>query len=487
LQTLRAKVYPFGPPTQDSLTSSPTPFPPLTSPPTVHTREPQNPEMITSNSAISVRGSITPSLISEDYARTLRASEVMHSCPSSRSSPTSSTRKAAPLDRTLDDGSGLSGDVSTITLPSFVEQEQPNTSPAPILPPPIHFSITEGAFPSLTRFSFQPSRPRSAVANTTAPTTPSSDMHLRHDLLSPSMFAHDRPPSFRWTRSLASPRRASVRRELATAKLKYATQAEAVRIVQPGSLETSERPRTSGLRGDALSPLTIPTRTLSFLGDYDAFPYSHREEPGTSPASNDSPRPISPMPSPQDGAPPALYMNDPIEPSSLYQSPVLGLSNSPGSYTSLDGKRSRGTSQATSSMSTVPSISAFPSPPDFTPGCRDKVLSTLSNYSTSGQPFLLAMLRERASVGGAETKSLNKGRASTPLPAVDVPRLMTTVNSYSVLSRHLHSELMGRDDMSTRLVVSSSMKRLSRVPLGPRKMCGGPKSSLFWTSHPPSL
>lgn len=457
LQSPLDRVYLFGSSTQDGSISFPTPFPPLTPPPTVHVRGPQTPEMIVINSAVSVRGSITLSVISHDYAPTLSASEVSHSCPSSGNSPISLVRKVAPFGRTLDDSSNQSMGVSTITLPSFVEPECPNTTP--MLATPTHLAMAEGAPPPLTRFSFRPPRSHSIMANT----TPTSEIHLR------PVSVPDRPPPLHWTRS-SSPRRTGIRRELTT--LKPAVQAEIVRKAQSGTLGTPERSRTTSLRQDALPLLTVP--------DYDSPPYCDccplSEGWDTCPVPNDAPRPISLKPSPQDGVPLALYTNGLTEPPSVsYHSPVLGILNSQSSHTSLDGKRSRGTSQATSSTSTIPSISAFPSPPGFAPCHRGKVSSILSNYSTSSQPFLLAMLREEASVEGAETTSLNKGQPSTPLPNTDGPRLITTVSSCSVPRRHIHSKFTGRDGMSTGSGSTpgiSSMKRLSRVPLGPRQMCG---------------
>lgn len=450
----RDRVYLIGPSTQDGLIISPTPFPPLTPPPNVHTRVTQNP-------SVPVRASIASSVVSDDYAPTLRASEAIH-----------------PFGRTLVGRSNMSADMSTITLPSFVQERPITNSPTP--PSPTHVATAEGAFPPLTRFSFKPSGPRIVVSNTTPPTTLPPEIDLRHDLMIPSMFAHDQLPPHHRTRP-PSPRRAGVRRELATAKLKSAAQAQFVRIVQPGTRKVSERPTTTIARGDALMPLTIPTRTLSFLGDYDSPPYSHREEPDTSLAPNHPPRSISQKPPPRHGAPLALHLNNPPEPPSLHQPPILGLSNSPNSYVSLDEKRSRGTSQATSSMSTVPSISAFPSPPDLTPIRRDKVLSILSSYSTSGQPFL-------TSVGATETTSPNKPQASIPLSAADIPRLMTAVNPRPVLTTHQHSGFVsGRDDLLTGSEVYSripSMRRPPRVPLGPRKMSGGPKSPLPRISQP---
>ena len=340
---------------------------------------------------------------------------------------------------------------------------------------PIHLTMTEGAFPPLTRLSFQPTGPRNIIANTTIPNISSSKTHLRLALPGSSLSTPDRRPPFHWTRS-PSPRRASARRELATAKLKSAAQAEVVRIVQPGTPETSEQPNTANSGRGALSPLTIPTRTLSFLGDYGSFSYSDlcssSEEHDTGLLSNNRPQPISLKPSPHDRAPPAPEMNNSTERSSLHRSPILGFLNSPSSCATLNEKRSRGTSQATSSMSTVPSLSAFPSPPGSTPGPGDEVLSILSNYSTCGQPSPFMMLQDKTSVRGAETTSLNKGQASTPLPDVS--------------SSRLHSESVGRDDMSARSRISS-MKRLSRVPLGPRQMRSRPKSPLWSISQLPSV
>lgn len=461
-QTPRNRVYLLAPNTQDGLMPFPTLFPPLTLPPTAHIRGPQNPEIIMSDSVVSIRGSITPSVISDDYAPTLRASETIHPCPSSRNSPTSFGGMVTSSGRTVDGSSDLSADLSTITLPSFVEQVPPSQVPSPMLPTPARPAMSEYPSSSSSRFSFQTSRSRSMVANIAA--SPSKII-LRHDLPSPSTYAPDR--LLHRPRS-SSPRWADVRRELSTARLKSGTQLENVRTVQPGTLETSEQPRTTSFRRDSLSPSMIPAHTLSFPGDYKYTPCCGRcplsEERHTGPVSSDYPLPISPKSPPRDGIPPALYMGDLTESSPSCQSAVLGFLNSPSSHTSLDGKRSRGTSQATSSMSTVPSISAFPSPPDFTPSPRYRTLSIFNNDSISGQPVLPAMPLEKAPVGGAETASSNKGRASTPLPAADAPRLMAGVSSRI-----------------------STMKRLSRVPLGPRQMCGGPKSPLGWTSQPPFI
>ena len=365
----------------------------------------------------------------------------MPACP--LHSPTS----LAPFGRTLDSS------LSTITLPSFVEQEYLNTTPSPMLATP-------------TRFSFQPPRSHSMVTNS------------GYDLPSPSIFVSDRPLPPQW---------AGVRPESTPATFKSVARPEIVGAGQPGTLETTEQSGITSFRRDALLPLTIPAHTPSFLSGHHSFPsYNRYPFSDTGVVSNVSPWQLS-LESPQGCTPLALYPNDLTQPSSSCQSPVLGFSSSPSSYASPDEKPSRVTSQATFSMSPVPSISAFPSPPDFTPGPRDRGLSI---YSTYCQPFPIATLRENASVGGAETTSpSNKGQTSTPFPAADTPRLMTTVNPYPVLFGHLHSDLMARDNASVMSDVFSrvsSMKRLSRVPLGPRQMHGGPKLPLWWTSHPPS-
>ena len=476
--------------------SSPTHFPPLTPPPTAHTRRQQNSEMETTNSVLPIRRPVTPSDISDDYAPTPRASEVPASRLSARDSPTFLARRVALSSQTLDGSSNLSENLSTITLPSFVQQEQLNPTPSPAVAPRNPATAERvRSFPSSSRSSFPPSRSRSMVENTTPPTTPSFETSLRHGLPSPLMSVSDRLPHPHRTRPPLS-RRAGVRYELATAKLKSAARAEVVKIVRPGS-QTSVRSGTDSSSRNAPSRLVIPAHTLSFLGDYDYFPFGDRcplrDGQDTGFVSNDLSQPTSPNPSREtwpvpeepEGESPALYADDPTRPSS-YQSPVLGFLNSPSSCTSPDEGRSRANSRATSSMSTIPSISAFPSPPGFTPAPRDKTLSILS-YSTFGQRFQPTTSQEHAPVRGAETTSPNKGRASTRLS--DAPRLMTTVNSGSVFSRHLRSELICRDDMSGRSRASpkiSSLRRLSRVPLGPRQMCGGSNPPLRWTSQPPS-
>lgn len=450
----------------------------------LYTREPQDPEVAESNSVVSIRGSVTPSAISDDYAPTLRVSEVANPCSSSRNSPTSLGGTAALFTKTLDDSSNMSEDMSTITLPSFVEQERPSSIPSPALA----LAVLEGArsFPSSSRFSFQPPRSRSMIVNTTAPITPSSVSHFDSPISSTSM--PDWSSDLHRTRSFLS-RRAGVRRELVTTKLRSVAQAEVVKTVQPGTPEISGQPSTDGPHRGTLSRLTIPNRTHSFPGNCFGDRRPYHEERDLHLVPYNYLRPVSLRPPPRkawpaltepEGTPPAFSMNNTAEPPSPYQSPVLGFFNSPRSYTITDEGRSRVTSQTASSVSTVPSISAFPPPPDFAPELREKALSIVSNYSASGQPFLPTMLRKSISVGGAETSSPNKGQVSTPLPDANPPRLMSTTNSRTV---HLHSEFMSGDSVSSGSGASSrvsSMRRLSRVPLGPRQMSNGTASLRNW-------
>ncbi|KAF9644243.1 hypothetical protein BDM02DRAFT_1049103 [Thelephora ganbajun] len=487
LETPRDRIYSFGPSIQGGQMSSPKSLPSLTPPPMLRTRGPQNPEMAMPNHVVSVRDFVTPSVTSNNCAPTSRVSEVPHSYPSPPKFPIPLERTAIHSDRTLDRNSNLSEEISIITLPSFVEHERHNSIPSPILVPP-NLAMVEGmrSLPSPRQPpSFQSSRSRSRVTNTVEPITSSSETHLMYDFPSPSSVPHRQSHLPHRTRPLSS-RRAGVRHELATAKLKPVAQAEAVKIVRPGTPEASKELRANHLPRDALSPLTIPTYT-SLCGRRPSC-----VEPDAGVVFRDSPRltsprEVSPVSAGLEGASPTHPMDNTTEPSPSYQSPVLNFPNSPSSYSSPDEKRSPAISQARSSMSTVPSVSAFPSPPDFPPGHRDKTLSFLSNRLTSGRPFPPVTLWENTSTRGVETASPNEGEVSTPLLNADAPRPMPTINSCSALSKHPHAEFTGGGGMSVRSTVSSRispMRRLSRIPLGPRQMSGGPTSPQRWTSQP---
>ncbi|KAF9788628.1 hypothetical protein BJ322DRAFT_650722 [Thelephora terrestris] len=486
-QTPRDRVVQFQPSIQDIRISSPTHFSSLTPPPTLHTRREQSSDRATANPVVTTRGPEIPSAISDDYAPALRASETTVSFLSPRDS-TSLARLVALPSNTLDSSPNLSASASTITLPSFVQQEYPDPMPSPQLVQR-NLAMAEGArpLPSSIRSSLPSSRSRSAVENATPPTTASFETSLRLDV----PLVSDRLPHLHhWTRSPLS-RRAGVRYESSTAKLKSAARAEVVKIVRPGT-PTSGGSRINSLRCDAPPPLAIPTHTVPSPGDHDSFSFGERcllrEGQDTGLVSNSLlqsslPKPSRetlPVPVEPERAPPGLYTEDIINLSPSHQSPGLGSLSSPSSSTTPNENRSRVNSRATSSMSTIPSLSAFPSPPNFTPGLRDKMLSIL-RYSTISQSLPPATFQEYSPTRGAETTSPNKGRASARLSDADALRLMTTVNSRSVSSRHIRSELMGRDTMSVRsrgISKISSLRRLSRVPLGPRRMYGGSRPLL---------
>ena len=425
--------------------------------------------MATSSSVVSTRGSITPSVVSSGCAPTSGVPGVLHSHPSPRKLPTPPERKVTYSGGTLYCGSNLSEDISTITLPSFVEHEHHGSIPSPMLAPP-ELPMAEGVRspPSPRRSSLhsQPPRSRSRVTNITAPTTSPSKTHLGRDFPSPSLLVPDRQ-SHLPHRTRSSSR---IRHELAVAELK-----SVVQVVQPGTPETSTQPRMNHSHPNTLLPLKIPTHTPFVLGDHDSSSMDGRPpfftERG---ASHDHPRLVPLQQSPHE----TLWghaessTNDAAEPSPPYQPPVVGFSSS---CSNPDERCPRAVSQTRSSLSTVPSVSAFPSPPDFTPGPRDNASSIISDYSTSGQLFPLAILWENNPVRGVETASLNEGK--TPTPDADLaPRPVPTINSRSIVNRHLHLGSTGREDASARAGVPtriSSLRRLSRMPLGPRQMSGG--------------
>lgn len=477
-------VYTFGPSIRDSRMSS------RTSLPILHIHGPQNPEKATSNSVVSIRGS---TIIYNDRASTLGTCETLpsHSPPKGLSTP--SEGKVTHSGGTLDRGSNLSEDISMITLPSFVEYERRDSIPTPPNPP-----IVEGirSFPMSRRSSpFWPSR--SHDKNTMAPTTPSLEKHLMDDFPSPSLSVPDRQPHpFHQTHSLPS-QRAGVRGELAAPKSKSLAQAEGVKIIQLWTPEPAIQPETNHSGPDRLSPLRIPTHTHTFLGDYDSTlmtDKSHSHEKRDADAvPHGSPRlaslQLSQLGALQslEGAPQSFSMNHAIEPSPSYQSPILGFFHSPRSYSNSDERPFRVTLRARSSISATPSPSAFPSPPDFPPGPRNKAPSIIDGHLTSGQTFPPAKLWEGNSVRGIETVSPNEGQTSTLLPDADASLPISPINPRSVLTRHLRLESMGRDEMLVRSRVSPRiLRRLSRMPLGPRQMSDRPKSSRR-TPQPPSL
>lgn len=430
------------------------------------------------NSVIYIRGLAAPSITSEDCAPTLGSCGIPHSHPSPESVPTPLGKKVDLSGRTLDRRSNLSEDISIITLPSFVEHERLNLTSSPILAPQNLPTVEDmGSLQASTRFPlFQSSRSRERLAITMSPTTPSSEGHLVDGFLNPPLPAPDRQLYLPHQAHSPSSRQAGVRRELATAKLESVAQAEAVKIAQPGAPETLKRSETN--HSCVLSPLKIPAHTLSFLGDYDSIPTDDKltfhEERDTGVVFHDFPR-LVPLRIPVElkGAPLSLSVNDPTEPSSSYQPPILSSFNSPTPDSNPDERRSRVISQARSSISTAPSPSAFPSPPDFLPGPRDKALPIASRYSTSGRTFPSVKLWEGNFARSIETTSSNEGQTSISFPDADASRRTSTIDSRPVLSRHLHPKFMERGDMSVRLGASSrtlSVCRLPRTPSGPRQI-----------------
>lgn len=467
--------------------SSQTCLPSLAPPPTHHTHRQKKPEMAMPNFTVFIRGSRTPPVISDNCAPTLGPPRALHSHPSPRKIPTPLERKLAHPGRTLARGSNLSEDISIITLPSFVEHERCDSIPSPMLSSS-NLSMVEGvrSLPPSRRSSFlQPSRSRSGVTNTMAPTTPFLETHLSYDFPSPSLSVPDRQIHLPHRTRSRSSRRAGARRELVTAKLKSVAQAEVVKKVQPGTPETPGQLGTNNSRPNVLWPLKILTHVYPFLGNYDSGltdDQSHpHEERDAGITFYDFTQPVPFHPSQQrgalrvpvklEGAPPTLSVNDITEPSPSYQSPVLGFLSSPKSHSSPDEKRSRVISQARSPVSTILSLSAFPSPPDFTPGPVDNPLYIANNYSTSGRTLPPPTLWEGSSVRSVGTASPNEGQTSTPPPDPDTSRPMSTVNPRTVFGGHLHPKSMDKNGMPTKLGVSF-MRRLSRVPLGPRQMSG---------------
>ena len=377
-------------------------------------------------------------------------------------------------------GSNLS-DISIITLPSFVEHESRDSTPSPALAlpdPPAIDGMRPLPLPRRSSLS-HPSRSRGGIASTTTPTAPSWETPLGRDVPSSSLSVPDRQLHLPAHRARSSSQQAGVRRGLATAKPTSVAQAEVVGIAQPGTPETSMQPRTNRLRPDGLPPLKIPGRTLPFLGDYDSLSTRHQpssfEKRGAGLIPQDSSQPVPSRP--------AQFINPgATEPSPPYRPPVLGFQNSPSSYSSPEERRVRGVSQAGSSTSTVPSVSAFPSPPDFTPGSGDNALSTARNYSTSGWLFPPTPLWENGPVRSVETASPNEGQASmSPLPDADQPILAVISRS----SRRLHPAFTDGDHMPGVFSRASSMRRLSRIPLGPRSPMSDRSASLRrWTQSP---
>ena len=483
--------------------SSQTSLPSVTPPPKLRTHGPRHPEMAISNSVISIRGSVTPSVVLSDFPPALGTLEVVHSHLTPRDSPATSESKEAHSGGTLHHNSNPSEDMSVITLPSFVEHERRTSIPSPILTPP-GLLMVEGvrSLPSSRRSSLLSNSPRSSgrVANITTPTTPYSATYPGRDFPSPSVPVPDwQPHSPYWTRS--STRRAGIRHESPTAKPKSDVQWEPARIVQPGTSETSIQLGTNRLRLDTLSSLKIPTRRSPLwrgrhsksMGDK---PPSY-EARNTVVVSHNSPWLVQPRPSPSETlrAPvepgetsSALSTTDAAEPSPSYLSPVPSSSDSPSLYSNPDERGARADSRDRSSTSTVPSVSAFPPPPGFTQGSSGGTLLVTTNYSTPRQPFPTATLWENNPVGSVETAPPNEVQTQSPLPAAETPRPMSTVNSRSILNGHLHPELMGRDGTSIWSGVYSrisSMRRLSRTPSGPRQMSHGQKIQRSLTHSPP--
>ena len=458
-------VYPSGPSIQGSRISSRISLPSPTQPPTVHTHRRQDSEKAMSNFPASIRGPMIPSIISDNCTPSLGACEIPLSHSPPKNIPTSLEGEVIYSGGTLDRGSKLSGDISIITLPSFVEHEHRDSISTLVPTPQNPTPIVEGIRSLSTSRRSSPSQsPRPRDRNTTALTTPSSEKQLMDIFPSPSLSVSDRQQLHLPHRAHFSPsRRAEVKSELATARLRPIVRTEGLKIIQLGTPKPSVRPEMDHLGPDAILPPRITAHILSFPADY----YST--------STDDRPR--------------SLSMDGVIEPSPSCRSPIFGFFHSPSSHSSLDEGRSWVTSQARSSISTAPSPSAFPSPPNFPPGPRDKALSIISGYSISGRTFPSVKLWEGNSVRGIETISLNESQTSTPLPDADASRPTSAVSSRSVLSRYLHPESTGRSGMSVRSSVSSrisSMRRLSRMPSGPRQMSdrsissqGTPQSSSF--------
>ena len=457
-----------------------------------------------SNSVISIRGSITPSFVSNDSPSTLGALRVVHPHPPPRYSPVTSERKVTHPGRTLDRSSNPSEDMSVITLPSFVEHERRTPIPSPILTPPGLLMVEDVRSPPSSRQSsllFHSPRSPGRVANITTPTTPSSTTCPRRDFPSPTLPVPDwRSQSPNRTRS--STRRAGMRRELSIAKQKSEIQEQPARTVPPGILGNLRHLGTDRPRLDTLPPLKIPTRTSPFLGDGDSQPMGDQlpsyEERDTGISPHDSPWLVPPRPSPNDtlrgpaglgDTSPAFSTDGAAGPSLSSLSPALGSSDSPSSCSSPGERHVRVVSRNRSSTSTIPSVSAFPSPPGFTPRSRDGALLVVSSYSTPRQPLPTATLWESNRVGSIETASPNEGRRLNPLPDPETSQPVPTVNPRSVLNGYPHPELMGREGTSVWSGVYSrisSMRRLPRTPLGPRQMSRG-RMALQSRAHQPSV
>lgn len=456
------------------------------------------------NSAISIRGSITPTVVSNNRPPALGTLGTLLPHPSPQSFLAPSEGKGAHSGGTLDHRSNPSENMSVITLPSFVEHEHRSSIPSPILTPP-GLSMVKGvrSLPSSRRSSllFHPSRSPGGVANSTSPATPRSEAYLRRDFPSPTLPVPDwrpHPPH----RTCSSTRWAGARRELGLVKPKSEAQTEAMKVVKPRTPETLGQTRASPPRPNTLPPLKIPTNAPSLPGDYGSPSLGVRppsyEGRDVEVVPHTSPQLVPPRLSPHETlrgpagprvTPPAPYINDTTEPSRLYLSPVPSFSNSQSSCSSHDEGRARVVSQARSSTSTVPSVSAFPSPPGFRPAARRNAMLFVNDYSTSRQPFLPATLGENNPVGSVETTSPNEGQTLIPLSDADTLRPMSTVDSLRVFNGHPHPELMGRDDLSVWSGGPSStpsMRRLTRIPLGPRQMSHGP-TPVQGRRQPPSV
>jgi len=438
-----------------------------------------------SNSVISIQGTITLSVVSNDSPSTLGKLGVVHPHPPPRDSPVTSERNVTHPGRTLNRSSNPSEVMSVITLPSFVEHERRTPIPSPIPTPPGLLVVEDARSPPSSRRSsplfHSPGSP-GKVANITTPTTPLSTTYPRRDFPSPTLPVPDWQ-SHSPHRSRSSTRRAGMRRELSIARLKSEIQA------QPGIPGFLGRPKTNRPRLDTLPPLKIPTRASPLLDGGDSQPMGDQppsyEELDTGVVTRDSPWLVPPRPSPSDtlrgpaesgDTPPALSTNGAAGPSLLSLSPAFSSCNSSSSCSSPDERGVRVVSQNRSSTSTTPSVSAFPSPPGFTPGSRDGTLLVVSSYSTPRQPFPTATLRKSNPVGSIEMASPEEGQTLTPPPDAETPQPMPTVDSRSIPSGYLHPELIGRDGTSVWSGVYSrisSMRRLSRTPLGPRQMSRG--------------
>ena len=373
----------------------------------------------------STRGPASPSVVSGGCISALGVCGILPLRSPPKDSPIPSEGKVTHSHRTSDCRSNLSEDISIITLPSFVEHEHHDSTSAAVLSPP-----------------------------NPPTTTPYSEWNLTDSPLYPPMSVlHRQPHAPHWTHSLLS-RPAGARYELATTKLKPAVQGEAVVNLKQESLSP-----------DPLPPLKTTTHTLPLSVDDQ-----HR--------SSGSRGPLQPTPSQR--SPTEL---DEIP---LNSSPpsILGFPGSHTQYSAPDERRSRVTLQA------GPSVSAPPSPPGFPPGPRDKELSVISGYSTSGQTFSSAMLWEGNSVRGIEMTLPDESQASAPHPGASTLQPTSTVNQRPVPSRHPHPESIGRGEILVRLrgfSRASSMRRLSRIPLGPRQMLDRPESQRRRAPQPPSL